>query len=197
METTTRTRPALTEYSTFDQALQSLTGADFANAEAHPGALLNQITGDDTTVYVWWPVEFDTPCLAWESPRGWSAVVVDSYGDGWANELWFTRATNFGHALLSAPEPTTLRGLLISACDRATDYNTEKHTQHKQKALAWGLRILMGPVGRDTADKIAQDYACTIDGAGTTDCYRDFDSISDEALRAEDLNATRPLPLTN
>jgi hypothetical protein len=190
--TATIVRPNFTEYRTFEDGLKSLTGADFHD-DADPGTLLDKVTGDDTTVYVWWPAGgYDTPCLAWQSPRGWSAVVVDNEHDGWFGEMWHGKVHDLGSALLGAPEPTTLLALIATACDVATNYANAKHWREKQQGLAWGLRLLLDTTeDREAADRIADDYAVTIDGKGVLNWYDPEDGALPRILHRVNLLATR------
>lgn len=187
--TFTEYNTSFTEYNTFEDGLKSLTGADFHD-DADPGMLLDKITDDDTTVYVWWPADgYDTPCLAWQSPRGWSAVVVDNENDGWFQEMWYGKVHDLGTALLIAPEPTTLLSLFTDACDTATNYAYAAHRRDKHKGLAWGLRLLLDTIeDREAADQIAENYAVTIDGKGNLESHDDTRPL---ILRRHDLLASR------
>jgi hypothetical protein len=181
-----------TEYDTFEAGLKTLTGTDYDNAEEHPGTLLHQIADNDTTIYAWRSLT-GVPCLAWESPRGWAATIVHST-DGWYTQMWFTRPDTLGAALLDASEPTNLLDLIATACAQATTspYATPASEvlgyRANNRALAWGLRLLLDPEDRASADLIAANYDCNIDNQGTIDPPHDGNI---QAPHRDDLLVTR------
>lgn len=183
-----------TEFDAFEAGLKSLTGSDYDNADDHPGTLLHQIADNDTTIYAWW-CHSGVPLMAWKSPRGWSATVVHST-DGWYNEMWFSRPDTLGAALLVASEPTSLLGLIATACDHATfsthaiPANEVLGYRANYRALAWGLRFLLDPEDRASADSIAANYGCDIDSQGTIDPP---EGASVRVLHRDDLLVTRLL----
>lgn len=173
----------LTEYNAFRQGLMSLNGQDYEDAESHPGFLLDRIA-PDATVYGWWPTEYNTPCLAWKSPRGWSATVVDNDDLGWPNSVFFVRATDLCDAIMAAAEPTSLLELICFTCEVASDPTNDEHWIDKMKGLAWGLLRLLD---NDHDRRLATRLIAGLDLTGAGECLLDGDPLDEQSITSEDL----------
>lgn len=180
----------MTEHRILTDALKALTGADFEAAEDHPGVLLDLVTDDNTVVYGWWPANYNTPVLAWQSPRGWSATIVDSDDLGWPDNAWYDRARDLGSAFLDAPEPTTVLDLLRTACAAAANPDFADHWREKNKALAWGLLRLLNLEVRLLGTHIAAGHGLDLTGAG--EALLDGMPLPDAQVQRDDLLIEHP-----